>query len=241
MSWYSLPTRYAQWTGGRRPQRLLSQSDGGADRRRGAAHIRLHHQDQQRQPACRGRGWDGLRGAPAATSRAMQPRRPALASAPTTCKTPAIMPAALARMQCHRCTPANAGTVTSVTFTGDRNGPQFNRPSAADTRQRHGSTATLNTQTKNTFLAARVRRGRSSDLPGASTTPDLPNQTLKLTGFLELSNHRTNGSSQNHKCGSGFANPYDSSFLLCPSTPRSAKLLFFVGTIDNGQTADFGI
>jgi hypothetical protein len=162
----------------------------------------------------------------------------ALASAPTTCNSGNYARGVGANGNATGCTPANAGTVTSVTFTGDGT-VLSSTPSAADT----GSgtvTATLNTQTKNTFLGGPGSGAAAAPTFRSITTPDLPNQTLNYW-FPGTIQPPTNGSSQTISGGSGFANTVRFIIFTLPFNTTISKASIFVGTIDNGQTADFGI
>jgi hypothetical protein len=162
----------------------------------------------------------------------------ALASAPTTCSSGNYARGVGANGNATGCTPANAGTVTSVTFTGDGT-VLSSTPSAADTSS--GTlTATLNTQTRNTFLAGPGSGAAAAPTFRSITTPDLPNQTLNYW-FPGTIQPPTNGSSQTISGGSGFANTVRFIIFTLPFNTTISKASVFVGTIDNGQTADFGI
>jgi hypothetical protein len=117
----------------------------------------------------------------------------ALASAPTTCNSGNYARGVSANGNATGCTPANAGTVTSVTFTGDGT-VLSSTPSAADTSS--GTvTASLNTQTKNTFLGGPSSGSAANPTFRNITAPDLPTQTLNYW-FPGTVLPPTNGSSQ---------------------------------------------
>jgi hypothetical protein len=100
----------------------------------------------------------------------------ALASAPTTCNSGNYARGVGANGNATGCTPANAGTVTSVTFTGDGTVLSLT-PSAADTSS--GTVAaTLNTQTKNTALMGPSSGSAANPTFRSIVAADLPTQTL---------------------------------------------------------------
>ena len=156
----------------------------------------------------------------------------ALASTPTTCAAGNYARGISANGNGTGCTPANAGTVTSVTFTGDGT-VLSSTPSAADTSS--GTvTAMLNTQTKNTALM-----GPSS---GAAANPtfrnivaaDLPTQALNYW-FPGTVLPPTNGSNQ-PLGGTGLANTARFIVFTLPFNTTISKASIEVSTSDAGQT-----
>jgi hypothetical protein len=161
----------------------------------------------------------------------------ALASAPTTCNSGNYARGVGANGNATGCTPANAGTVTSVTFTGDGT-VLISTPSTADT----GSgtvTATLNTQTKNTALMGPSSGSAANPTFRAMAAPDLPTQTLNYW-FPGTVLPPTNGSSQ-PLGGTGLANTVRFIIFTLPFNTSISKASIDISTIDASQTADFGL
>jgi hypothetical protein len=161
----------------------------------------------------------------------------ALASAPTTCNSGNYARGVGANGNATGCTPANAGTVTSVTFTGDGT-VLSSTPSTADT----GSgtvTATLNTQTKNTALMGPSSGSAANPTFRAMAAPDLPAQTLNYW-FPGTVLPPTNGSSQ-PLGGTGLANTVRFIIFTLPFNTSISKASIDISTIDASQTADFGL
>jgi hypothetical protein len=161
----------------------------------------------------------------------------ALASAPTSCNSGNYARGVGANGNATGCTPAPTGTVTSVTFTGD--GTVLSAtPSAADTTS--GTlTATLNTQTKNTFLGGPSSGSAANPTFRTITAPDLPTQTLNYW-FPGTVLPPTNGSSQ-PLGGTGLANTVRFIIFTLPFNTSISKASIDISTIDASQTADFGL
>jgi hypothetical protein len=237
MSWYSLPTALppnGQADGdlsGSYPNPMVAQIGGAALPTSGA--ITKTNSASQLVAAVAGTDYVAPNGnitGNAATATA-------LASAPTTCNSGNYARGVGANGNATGCTPANAGTVTSVTFTGDGT-VLSSTPSAADTIS--GTvTASLNTQTKNTFLAGPSSGSAANPTFRSIVAADLPTQTLSYW-FPGTVLPPTNGSSQ-PLGGTGLANTVRFIIFTLPFNTTISKASIDISTIDASQTADFGI
>ena len=162
----------------------------------------------------------------------------ALASAPTTCSSGNYARGVGANGNATGCTPANAGTVTSVTFTGDGT-VLSSTPSAADTSS--GTVTATPQHADQEHVPGWGRRPGSAANPTfrTITAPDLPTQTLNYW-FPGTVLPPTNGSSQ-PLGGTGLANTVRFIIFTLPFNTSISKASIDISTIDASQTADFGI
>ena len=237
MSWYSLPTALppnGQAGGdlsGSYPNPMVAQIGGAALPTSGS----ITKTNSAGQLVAAVAGTDYV--APSGNITGNAATATALASAPTTCSSGSYARGVGANGNATGCTPANAGTVTSVTFSGD--GTVLSAtPSVADTSS--GTvTASLNTQTKNTFLGGPSSGSAANPTFRNITAPDLPTQTLNYW-FPGTVLPPTNGSSQ-PLGGTGLANTVRFIIFTLPFNTSISKASIDISTIDASQTADFGL
>jgi hypothetical protein len=163
----------------------------------------------------------------------------ALASAPTTCTAGNYPLGITANGNATGCTAATGGggTVTSVTFTGD--GTLLSATPSTAVTSSGTVAASLKTQTKNTVLAGPSSGAAANPTFRVLAAADLPTQTLNywVPGTIQPP---TQGALATLG-GTGLANTVRFVIFTLPFNTSISKASFYIGTIDAGQTADFGL
>ncbi len=161
----------------------------------------------------------------------------ALAGTPTTCATGNYATGITASGNATGCTAAHTGTVTSATFTGDGT-VLSSTPSGAVTSSGTLS-ASLNTQSKNAFLAGPTSGSAAIPTFRNISAADLPVQTLNYW-FPVWIGPPQNGANA-VLTGTGNANLVRFLIFTLPFPTSISKATIFVTTIDASNMADFGI